>query len=107
MTLGWEVLERGWQMGQITTTTGWKLWAMVFVYSKTGKLRLNMSRGETAGGFVIDCARSMLYLLVFAAVGVFVLRVLNVVLGVVGIVGWFFKALFWIAKQILGVAMVR
>lgn len=100
--LGWEVLERAWQMGQIMTTTGWRLWAVVFVYSKTGKLKLKMAKGETAGGFVVDCARSFLYLMVFVAVSVFIVRVLRVVVGVVGIVGWLFKALFWVLKQVLG-----
>lgn len=107
MTMGWYVLERGWAMSQIMMTTGWKLWAMVFVYSKTGKLKFQVGKGETAGGFVIDCARSMLYLLLFAAVSMFVVRLLRVILGVVGIVGLLFKAVFWLLKGILGVNVVR
>lgn len=106
LTSGWALIERGWQMGQIMTTTGWKLWSLVFVYSKTGQFTLSVAKGETAGGFVIDCARSMLYLLIFLAVSVFVMRVLRVVLGVMGIVGWCFKAVFWVLKGILRLGAV-
>jgi len=107
MRLGRDLLERSWQMSQTMTTTGWKLWAVIFVYSKTGKLRLNVSKGETAGGFMIDCARSALYLVFFAAMSIIVLRVLRVVLGVAGVIGWFFKAIFWVLKQVLGLGLVR
>ncbi|KAK5467313.1 hypothetical protein LTS15_000285 [Exophiala xenobiotica] len=107
MNLGWDVLERGWHMGQTTTTTAWRLWAVIFVYSKTGKLKLNVAKGETAGGFVIDCARSALYLLVLAAAGAFAVRCLRIVLGLVGVVGWLFKAVFWVLKQVLGLGTVR
>ncbi|KIW20277.1 hypothetical protein PV08_00852 [Exophiala spinifera] len=107
MKVGWEILERAWQMSRIMTTTGWRLWALVFVYSKTGKLKLKVSKGETAGGFVIDCARSALYLVVFAAVGVFFLRVLGIVLGLFGIVGWVFRAIFWVLKKVLGLGVTR
>ncbi|KAJ9628237.1 hypothetical protein H2204_009497 [Knufia peltigerae] len=107
MKIGWQALERGWQMSQVMTTTAWRLWALVFVYSKTGKLKLKVSKGETAGGFVIDCARSALYLLVFAAVGVFLLRVLGIVLGLFGIVGWFVKTIFWVLGKVLGSGTVR
>lgn len=104
---GWEVLQRGWHMGQTTMTTAWRLWAVIFVYSKTGKLKLNVAKGETAGGFVIDCARSALYLLVFAAVAAFAVRCLRIVLGLVGVVGWLFRAVFWVLKQVLGLGTVR
>ncbi|KAL6244305.1 hypothetical protein RBB50_008547 [Rhinocladiella similis] len=107
MKRGWEVLERGWQMSRIMSTTAWRLWALVFVYSKTGKLKLKVSKGETAGGFVVDCARSALYLLVFAAVGVFFLRVLGIVFGLFGIVGWVFRTIFWVLKKVLGLGVAR
>ncbi|KAL2443578.1 hypothetical protein ABEF95_007170 [Exophiala dermatitidis] len=107
--LGWDVLERAWQMGQIMTSTGWRLWAVLIVYFQTGKLKLklNKKKGETAGGFVVDCARSALYLMVFVAVTVFVMRIVRVVLGVVGIVGWLIRAALWVLKQVLGLGVVR
>ncbi|EXJ80723.1 hypothetical protein A1O3_07007 [Capronia epimyces CBS 606.96] len=107
MTLGWDVLERGWQMGRTMTATGWRIWAVVFVYSKTGKLKLKLAKGETAGGFVIDCARSLVYLMIFAAVGVFVMRVMRVVFGMASLVGWLFHAVFWLLKQVLGFGLAR
>ncbi|KAI1618966.1 hypothetical protein EDD36DRAFT_460601 [Exophiala viscosa] len=105
--VGWEVLERGWQMAQIMMITGCRLWAVVFVYSKTGKLKLNVAKGETAGGFMFDCARSLVYLLLFAAVAAFFIRTLRAVLGVVGIVGWLFQAVFWVLKQVVGQGAAR
>lgn len=107
LKVGWEVLERGWQMAQIMTLTSCRLWAVIFVYSKTGKLKFNGTKGETPGGFMVDCARSLLYLLLFAAVGAFFIRTLRIVLGVVGIVGWLFKAVFWVLKQVVGLGAVR
>ncbi|EXJ90286.1 hypothetical protein A1O1_03385 [Capronia coronata CBS 617.96] len=105
--VGWDVLERAWQMGQTMTITGLRLWAVVLVYSKTGKLKLKMAKGETAGGFVVDCARSFVYLLMFMAVTVFVIRVVRFGLGVAGIIGLLFKAVFWILKQVLGFGLAR
>lgn len=107
LKLAWEVLERGWQMSQVMATTAWRLWALIFVYSKTGKFKLNVAKTETAGGFVLDCARSGIYLLIFVAVGVFAMRVLNVLVGALGLIGWLFKAFFWVLKQVLGFGMVR
>ncbi|KAK4937638.1 hypothetical protein LTR10_021784 [Elasticomyces elasticus] len=107
MKVGWEALERGWQMAQITMVTGSRLWAVVFVYSRTGKLKLNVAKGETAGGFMFDCARSLVYLLLFAAVAAFFIRTLRIVLGVVGIVGWLFQAVFWVLKQVVGLGAAR
>ncbi|EHY58938.1 hypothetical protein HRR83_001802 [Exophiala dermatitidis] len=107
--LGWDVLERAWQMSQIMTSTGWRLWAVLLVYSQTGKLKLklNKKKGETPTGFVVDCARSALYLMVFVAVTVFVMRIVRVVLGVVGIIGWLVRAALWVLKQVLGFGVVR
>jgi hypothetical protein len=107
MQYGWEILDRGWAMGQVTTSTLWRLWALVFVYSKTGQFKLKRSKGETVGGFAIDCVRSLMYLLIFAAISVFLMRVLNVVLGLAGMVGWLIKGLFWVLKQVLGFGLVR
>ncbi|KIX02434.1 uncharacterized protein Z518_08375 [Rhinocladiella mackenziei CBS 650.93] len=101
--IGWEILERGWQMGQVIGATGWRLWTVVFVYSKTGKL----AKGETAGGFVIDCARSALYLLVFAAVSVFIIRVLRILLDIARAIGWLFRAIFWVLKHVGGYGIVK
>ena len=86
MTIGWTLLERVWEMGQIMTGTGFKLWSVVFIYSKTGRLKLK--RGDTAGGFVADCARSALYLLMCVAIGVVVARVLRWMLASCGYLGY-------------------
>jgi len=94
-------------MAQIMMVTGCRLWAVVFVYSKTGKLKLNMAKGETAGGFMFDCARSLVYVLLFAAVATFFIRTLRIVLGVVSIVGWPIQAVFWILKQVVGLGAAR
>lgn len=107
MKLAWEILERAWQMSQVIATTAWKLWALIFVYSKTGKLKLNKAKKETAGGLVLDCARSGIYLLIFVAVGVFAMRVVNILIGALGLIGWLFKGFFWVLKQVLGFGMVR
>ncbi|KEF58850.1 uncharacterized protein A1O9_03693 [Exophiala aquamarina CBS 119918] len=107
MKLAWEVLERAWQMSQVIATTAWKLWALIFVYSKTGKLKLSKAKKETAGGFVLDCARSGVYLLMFITVGVFAMRVLNVLVGALSLVGWLFKGFFWVLRQVLGFGLVR
>ncbi|KAK5047208.1 hypothetical protein LTR84_006730 [Exophiala bonariae] len=107
MKLGWEILERAWQMSQVIATTAWRLWALIFVYSKTGKLKLNVAKKETTGGFLLDCVRSSVYLLMFFAVGVFAMRVLNIFIGALGLIGWLFRAFFWVARQILGFGLVR
>jgi len=107
MQLAWEVLERAWQMSQVVATTALQLWTLIFVYSKTGKLKLRKGKKETAGGFVLNCARSCVYLLIFVAVGVFVMRALNILVGALGLMGWLFKGVFWVLKQLLGFGMVR
>lgn len=107
MKLGWEAVERAWQMSQVIAMTAWKLWALIFVYSKTGKFKLNVAKKENMGGFLLDCARSAVYLLIFIAVGVFAMRVLNVFIVALGLIGWLFKGLFWITRQVLGSGLLR
>lgn len=107
MKLGWQILERAWQMSQVIATTAWRLWALIFVYSKTGKFKLNVAKKESTGGFLFDCARSGVYLLIFIAVGVFAMRVLNILIGALGLIGWLFQAFFWVTRQVLGFGMVR
>lgn len=107
MKLGWQILERAWQMSQVIATTAWRLWALIFVYSKTGKFKLNVAKKESTGGFLFDCARSGVYLLIFIAVGVFAMRVLNILIGALGLIGWLLQAFFWVTRQVLGFGMVR
>lgn len=107
MQMAWAIVERAWQMGQVMLLTGWRLWALVFVYSKTGKFKMNVKKGESAGGFLVDCARSALYLMIFAAVGAFLMRVLGVLMGALGAVGWVLTGACWVIKKILGVGFVN
>ena len=100
MTIGWTLLERVWEMGQIMTGTGFKLWSVVFIYSKTGRLKLK--RGDTAGGFVADCARSALYLLMCVAIGVVVARVLRWMLQAMAILGMVVRLFGWVLVKLLG-----
>ena len=100
MTIGWTLIERVWEMGQIMTGTGFKLWSVIFIYSKTG--RLTLKRGDTAGGFVADCARSALYLLLCVAIGVVVARVLRWVLQAVPILGLVARVFGWMLVKLLG-----
>jgi hypothetical protein len=100
MTLAWSVMERGWDMGQAMTATGSRLWGVVFVYSKTGRLKLK--KGDAAGSFVMDCARSAAYLLIFMAVGVAAMRVVKLVLDVMGVVGMIINGVVWVVKRLLG-----
>ncbi|KIY01015.1 uncharacterized protein Z520_03681 [Fonsecaea multimorphosa CBS 102226] len=106
-TVGREMAQRGLVMSQVMTKTGWRLWAMVFVYSKTGKIKFHLSKGETVGGFVLDVGRSLLYLIVFAALSTLAVRILGLVLGLLGIVGWIVRSVFWVLKGILGAGRVK
>ncbi|KIW32353.1 uncharacterized protein PV07_03906 [Cladophialophora immunda] len=107
LPLGKKLAQRGWVMAQLMMRTGWRLWAMVFVYSKTGKIKLRLDKGETAGGFVLDVGRSLLYLIVFAALSTLALRLLGLVLGLLGILGWIVRTVFWVLKAILGAGQVK
>ncbi|KIW95551.1 uncharacterized protein Z519_04136 [Cladophialophora bantiana CBS 173.52] len=107
LAFGREVVQGAWIMTQLMMRTGWRLWATVFVYSKTGKIKFYVSKGETAGGFVLDLARSLLYLITFAAVSTLVIRVLGLVIWLLGIIGWVVRAVFWVLKGIMGVGQVR
>ncbi|EXJ66836.1 uncharacterized protein A1O5_10031 [Cladophialophora psammophila CBS 110553] len=107
LTFGREMVQRAWIMAQLMMRTGWRLWAMVFVYSKTGKVKFHVSKGETAGGFVLDVARSLLYLITFAAMSTLVIRILGLVMGLLGIIGWFVRAVLWVLKGIMGVGQAK
>ncbi|EXJ58382.1 hypothetical protein A1O7_05807 [Cladophialophora yegresii CBS 114405] len=37
LTIGGDMLRRAWEMAQIMTKTAWSVWAVIFVYSKTGR----------------------------------------------------------------------
>ena len=81
-------------MARIMTKTAWRLWAVIFVYSKTGEIKFHVSKGETAAAVLMDIGRSFLYFLLFAAVSALILRVLGLVFGVLRVGVWFFKELF-------------
>ena len=100
MTLSWSILERGWDMGQIMTITGSRLWGVVFVYSKTGRLRLK--RGDSVGTFVFDCVRSAVYLLIFMGLGVYMMRILACLVGVLRVGVVVLNGVLWMAKKLLG-----
>jgi hypothetical protein len=107
LTIGGDVLRRAWEMAQIMTKTAWRVWAIVFVYSKTGKIRYRASNGETAGAFLMDVARSLLYFLLFAAVSALVVRILGFILSVLQVGVWFLRAAVWLIRSILGVGSVK
>lgn len=106
-TLGRDMTLRAWEMAQVMTKTAWRLWAVIFVYSKTGKVKFHAKRGESAGGFLMDMARSLLYLLVFAAAGALMLRILGLVISVLRVGVWVVKTVVWIVRSILGVKTVK
>ncbi|KAJ9609561.1 hypothetical protein H2200_005888 [Cladophialophora chaetospira] len=107
LSIGRDGVHRAWEMAQIIAKTAWRLWAFVFVYSKTGKLKFNAKKGETAGGFLMDVAKSLLYFLVFAAVTALVLRAVGLVLGVLRMGTWVFKTVLWVVGGILGLGAVK
>ncbi len=100
MSLAGRVIERGCEMAQIMLITVSRLWTIIFVYSKTGRLR--MRRGDTAGSFMLDCTRSAVYLLIFVAIGVAAMRIAKWVLDVVGVLGMTIKGVVWAVKRLLG-----
>ena len=100
MSLSRRAVERAYEMAQIMAITSSRLWTVIFVYSKTGRLKLK--RGERAGSFMLDCMRSGLYLLIFLAVGVAVMRVVSCLLSVMGVLGLVIKGVAWIVKKLLG-----
>lgn len=107
LTMSHEGGQRAWEMAQIMMKTAWRAWAVIFVYSKTGKIKFNAKKGETARGFLMDVARSLLYFFVFAAIGAVLLRAVGLVLGVLRMGMWFFKAVFWMVRGILGVGAAK
>lgn len=104
MTLAGSVLERGWDMAHIMMLTATRLWTVVFVYSKTGRLKLR--REDTAGTFMIDCCRSAVYMLIFMAIGVAVMRVVKWVLDVMGVLGMVINGVVWVIKRLLGYGLL-
>ena len=100
MSLAWKIIEKAYEMRQIMTLTASRVWRVVFVYSKTGKLK--MKRGDTAAGFMLDCMRSAVYLLIFMAIGVAVMRVAKWVLNIVGVLGMIVNGVVWVVKRLLG-----
>ena len=100
LSLAWRVIERAYEMGQVMALTASKLWTAIFVYSKTGRLKLK--RGETAGGFMLDCMMSAVYLLIFMAIGVAAMRVIKWILDVMGVLGMMINGVVWIVKKLLG-----
>lgn len=107
LSLGRDMSLRAWEMAQVLTKTAWQLWAVVFVYSKTGKVKFNAKRGETVSGFLMDMARSLLYLLVFAAVGALMLWILSLVISVLRVGVWVVRTIVWIVRSILGVKAIK
>ena len=99
MNIGWWLLERVHEMSQFMALTGFRIWGVVFVYSKTGKIKLG--RGETAAGFVINCGRSLLYLLLFVGLAVLMLRVLRFVWSLVRVLGLAFRGVGWLMGHVL------
>jgi hypothetical protein len=98
---------QAWDMLQIMTRTGWKLWAVVFVYSKTGKIKFRNSKGDTAMGFLMDLTRSTLYFIIFAMLGAQLWRVLGLVLAFARAGIWLCRAVFWTIGWALGLGNTR
>jgi hypothetical protein len=95
-------VEMAMEMARTVVETGGTIWEVSYVYSKTGRMRCKASSG--VGALVMDCGRSVGYLLVFAAVGVCLGRVLGFVLGLFQGVFCVLRAVGWVLKKLgLGV----
>jgi hypothetical protein len=116
---GWWMIGRGGEMLLLILETGEASWRVAYVYSKTGKLRLpsKARRGGTKEGdmadsefkemtspatFMWDCARSVLYTLIFLALGVTGVRMLKSLLSVAGVAFLMVKAMLWFGRVLLG-----
>lgn len=94
----WRGVETALGMAKTVVETAGTVWEVSYVYSKTGRLRC-----KTPGGIcrlVLDCGRSIGYLLVFVALAACVGRVFGFVLGlgqglllIARAVGWLLKKL--------------
>jgi hypothetical protein len=102
LLLGGHLTRKATEMAGVITKTTWQVWAIAFVYSKTGKIKFSARRGETVGGFAWDAGRSFLYAMVFLGIAACVLRMVGLILGVVRFGWWFSGGLFWVCKGILG-----
>lgn len=113
---GWSIMERAMEMLSVILGTMEACWKIAFVYSKTGKLRLpkikriNDEDGEgkanmemvTPAGFMWDCTRSGIYVLIFLAMAVLAVRIIRWVLGVVRVLGMIVRAVGWVSRVLLG-----
>ena len=118
---GWDVINRGLQMLSVVVCTTEACWRIVFVYSKTGKLRLpkivetstrDTDDGKelktvqvvqmTPAGFMWDCVRSAAYVLILLALLVLVVRIVRWALGVVRFVLAVVNGVAWVGKVLLG-----
>jgi hypothetical protein len=94
----WNGVEKVMSMARTVVDTGGTVWEVSYVYSKTGKCRCKAPGG--IGRLVVDCGRSVGYLLVFGALAVCVGRVLGFVLGLAQGLLWVFKAFGWLLKKL-------
>ena len=94
----WKGVEKATVMARTVVETGATLWEVSYVYSKTGKLRCKAPGG--IGRLVVDCGRSVGYLLVFVALAICVGRVLGFVLGLAQGMLWVVKMVGWLLKRL-------
>ncbi|RMZ88178.1 hypothetical protein DV736_g4598, partial [Chaetothyriales sp. CBS 134916] len=98
--LFWAILERVREMVHFVGKTWARLWAVSFVYSKTGKLKLR--RRDTAGAFVWDCAWSAVYLVLLMGLSMFVMRILTRILNVLRFGLAIANTVLWMVGKLLG-----
>ena len=94
----WKGVEKAAVMARTVVETGGTLWEVSYVYSKTGKLRCKAPGG--IGRLIMDCGRSVGYLLVFVALAVCVGRVLGFVLGLAQGLLWIVRMMGWLLKRL-------
>ena len=94
----WKGVEKAAVMARTVVETGGTLWEVSYVYSKTGKLRCKAPGG--IGRLIMDCGRSVGYLLVFVALAVCVGRVLGFVLGLAQGLLWIVRMVGWLLKRL-------
>jgi hypothetical protein len=94
----WQGVEKAALMARMVVETGGTLWEVSYVYSKTGKLRCKAPGGISR--LVVDCGKSVGYLLVFVALAVSVGRVLGFVLGLAQGLLWIVRMVGWLLKRL-------
>jgi hypothetical protein len=94
----WKGVEKAAAMSRTVVETGGTLWEVSYVYSKTGKLRCKAPGG--IGRLVVDCGRSVGYLLVFVALAISVGRVLGFALGLAQGLLWIVRMVGWLLKRL-------